>query len=193
LIQRWTAAASAVDLRDPAIDWRRDAAVRQHAVATVHVEAHMRPGTDSPVSTKIARSAGPMSFFRRLDRVDEALDHGINDGQVHSPSRHAPISAVDNACTRSVTKNVVVAEDHVDGVPQTFFVILRRIEPGLEFAESAVYPLDGFLSAEDRVGYPRRQHGEANASAPLHHLGYPRSITHIVWQTLHRVSQLRES
>jgi len=70
----------------------------------------MRRRADIPVSTEIARSAGPMSFFRRLDHVDEALDHGINGGQVHSPSRHAPISAADNARTRSVTKNVELRE-----------------------------------------------------------------------------------
>lgn len=70
-------AKSWVNFRDLAINRRRDTAVWQHATPTVHVDAHMRRRADVPVSTEIARSAGPMAVFRWLDHVHEALNYGI--------------------------------------------------------------------------------------------------------------------
>lgn len=85
------AAKSWVNLRNLAINRRCNTAVWQHATPTVHVETHMGPRADVPVSAEIARSAGSMPLFRRLDHVHEALNYGISRHAVFSITTYADI------------------------------------------------------------------------------------------------------
>jgi len=82
-------AESRIDFLYSTIDGRRHRAMREHAMAAVHVKAHMWRRAGAPVSGEIARSPGPVAVLRRLDQIYQALDDGID--------RHIPFSMM--SCT----------------------------------------------------------------------------------------------